>query len=439
MRTRAALLFTTATATATATAAAIATLAGCATDPSETDRLVPDDEVQEQAICPAPAPVVIDRSLFVSPTLAVEQAELRSRFSVAKIMKHILTSSGATAPADGTALWQRWWDSQNKAPGVFPDTPHCDDNGTTVNGFPVFCPRNEGALATSVPDSHFPIALVFRPDLAPRDGSTCGEARVVIAKPADASGRNLAIFEASIPNPSPGCGLAGCRKIAEFWAKLSANNSFSSRMDALERFYFQGLNLAQDGVVTAPALDAANLGLPNSSGASNGQIRSNQFMTGPNQQLWQLREFKLAKRCTLTTGCKLFFQPVSDKTNPFGTLFNDNNPQPLGPAFRTEFLDQVKPLSPQDVNQIGMTTSNQFNAGQSNSSGSENLYPFHFSQGNPAGFALDITNKLGSLGIPVLTANDIVARATTQACAGCHQLSNNVLLGGLDANGNPLQ
>ena len=427
MRARTALVFAT----------AIATTIGCAT---ESDELVPEDEAQPQelALCPIPPPPIdIDRSLFVSPTLAIEQAELRQRFSVGRIMKHILVSSGAQFPADGTELFRRWWDTQNSAAiAQFPDNPHCDDNGATINGFPVTCPRNEGQLATALPDSHFPIALVFRPDLAPRDGSTCGEARIVIAKPNNGS-RNLPIFEASIPNPDPSCGLTGCRKIAEFWARLSTVNSFSQRLDALERFYFFGLNQAQDGVVTAPVLNASNLGLPSSTGVRRGQIRTNQFMTGPFQQLWQLREFQLAQRCTIL-GCKLFMEPVTVKTNPFGTLFNDGNPQPLGPAFRTEFLDQVKPLLPQDVNQIGMSTSSPFNAGQSNAQLTENNYAFHFGLGNPAGFRLDITNKLASLG-SALTADNIVARATTQACAGCHQLSNLAPLGGLDAAGNPLR
>jgi hypothetical protein len=282
-----------------------------------------------------------------------------------------------------------------------------------------------------VPDSHFPVALVYRPDLTPADFSTCGEARIVIAKPSDASGRNLPIFELSIPNPDPSCPKAGCRRIAQFWAKLSSVASFSQRLDALERFYFTGLTAALDGFAMAPVLAAQNLGLPGATGRRRGQIRTNQFMTGPNPQIWQLREFQLNVSCTSTAGCKLFFEPVSDKTNPFGALFNDTNPQPLGPAFRNQFLGQLSALSPQDVNAIGMSTSNPFNAGQSNAQGTENEYGFHLNLGNPAGFKQAITNQLGLLGIP-LTADNIATRATTQSCGGCHQLSNNDLLGGLD-------
>jgi hypothetical protein len=374
-------------------ATAITAMIGCTLDQAE--ELV-SEEPGALAACIAPN-IDIDRSLFVSPTDPIEQNQLRTRFRVSRIMNHILASSGA-----------------------------------------------------ALPDSHFPVALVYRPDLAPRDGSTCGEARVVIAKPSDGTGRNLPIFEASIPNPSPSCGLAGCRKIAQFWANLSAVNSFSQRLDALERFYFLGLNLAQDGVVTKPVLDATNLGLPGPGPgvARHGQIRTNQFMTGQHHlPEWQLREFKLNRTCLgpadpdaapAPAPCKLFFEPVSDKTNPWGALFNDNNPHLHGAAFRTEFLTQLVALAPQDVNAIGMAVSNTFNAGQSNAQGAENLYTFHLNQGNPAGFRQAITTKLASLGIP-LTADNMAARATAQSCGGCHQLSNNVLLGGLDAGGQPLR
>ena len=126
------------------------------------------------------------------------------------------------------------------------------------------------------------------------------------------------------------------------------------------------------------------------------------------------------------------------KTNPFGPLFNDTSAQPLGPAFRTDFLNQLTALSPQDVNAIGMSTLAAHNAGQSNAQGAENNYAAQLALGNPAGFRQAITNQLAVLGIP-LTADNMAARATTQSCGGCHQLSNNALLGGLDASSNPLK
>ena len=415
--------------------AALAAAIGCTVDPTDSG----EEHVTETgplAACVVP-PIHVDRSLFVSPTTAADQAALRAKFPVSRIMKHLLTSSGAARPADGTELWRRWWDTQNAtASSQFPDNPHCDDHSQTINGYPVQCPRNEGALATSSPDSHFPIALVFRPDLAARDGSTCGEARVVIAKANDATGRNVPIIEAVIPNPSPTCGLVGCRKIAQFWANLSVTPSFSQRLAALERFYFTGLTVAQDGVATQPVLNASNLGLPDASGVRHGQIRTNQFMAGPNQ-IWQLREFQLARACT-GTDCRLYFEPVSAKTNAWGGLFNDLDPHPSGPTYRAELLDQIEELAPQDVTAIGMTTSPSCNAGQSNAQGTENRYGVHFALGNPLGFRAALTTELVNRGL-ALTPDDIVARATTQSCGGCHQLSNNALLGGQDAQGLPLR
>jgi len=429
-------------------ATAIATAIGCASEAGEP--LLAEELAEGPAATTAAAaaascvvPTVdIDRSLFVSPTAAAEQTELRTRFPVSRIMQQIFTSSGATLPGDGTALWKRWWDTQNAATGAaFADNPHCSDNGQTINGFPVACPRNEGALATSLPDSHFPVALVYRPDLTPADFSTCGEARIVTARPNDASGRNLPIFEAAIPNPEPSCPKSGCRKVAQFWANLSAVSSFSQRLDALERLYFTGLTVAQDGFAMLPVMSAANLGLPDpSTGARRGQIRTNQFMTGAGPQIWQLREFKLALACPPSASCKLLVEPASVKINPFGPLLNDpllpGAPSP-GPAYRTELLTQLTALSPQDVNAITMATSAQFNAGQSTSQGVPFLddnYGVQLLLGNPLGFRLTLTNQLAMQGIPLL-ADNIAARAMTQSCAGCHQLSNNALLGGLDASG----
>ena len=392
------------------------------------------------AACTIPS-INIDRSLFVSPTLATDQAALRARFPLSRILGHILASSGAARPADAAELFHRWWDTQNSAAtAVFTDNPHCDDGGGTVNGYPVSCPRNEGALASASgsPDLHVPIALVYRPDLGPRDGSSCGEARVILAKPSDTAGRNLLIFEAALPNPEPGCGLVGCRRVAAFWAGLSVVTSFSLRLAALERFYFTGFDALHDGLGMPPALDAAHLGLPDAAGARRGQIRTNQFMTGPNPQTWQLREFQLARACTAEAGCKLLFEPVSVKTNPWGALFDDLAPDPLGPAFRDAFLGQLPALAPQDVNAIGMTTGAPYNAGQSNAQGTENRYVAQLALGDPAGFRQALTDRLAALGL-ALTAEDMAARATAQSCGGCHQLSNNALLGGLDAAGAPLR
>jgi hypothetical protein len=427
-------------------AAALAALAaiGCTIDPADpADSGDPapvedaPDDVAEAAMCPAPPPIDIDRSLFVSPTNPLDQAQLRARFSASRIMAHLLASSGAARPASGTELFRRWWDTQNSGANArFVDNPHCDDAGGTINGFPVACQRNEGVLASGTPDGHFPVALIYRPDLAAADGSSCGEARVVIAKPNDPTGRNLAIFEASIPNPDPGCGVVGCRKIAQFWAGLSAVPSFAQRLDALERFYFTGLTVAQDGVATPPALDAANLGLPGPGDARKGQIRTNQFMAGPSPQIWQLRELKLARACAAPGDCKLFFEPASVKTNPHGVLFDDRNPHPLGPAFRDDFLDQIPALAATDINAISMSVFEDFDAGQSNAQGPENQYVLRLGQGDPAGFRKAIADQLAVLGIP-LTPEQIAARATTQSCGGCHQLSNGAPLGGVDPLGNP--
>ncbi len=369
------------------------------------------------------------------------RAECALRVPPARRLAARGASSGAARPAGAAELFHRWWDSQNSAAtAVFADTPHCDDADGTVNGYSRLVPAQRGRARGSVR-----IARQPRPDRArlparsrPRDGSYCGEARVILARPSDAAGRNLIIFEAAIPNPEPGCGVVGCRRVAAFWAGLSAINAAPARMAALERFYFTGFAEAHDGLSLPPALDATHLGMPDGAGVRRGKIRTNQFMTGPNPQQWQLREFKLARACTPESGCKLYFEPVSVKTNPWGGLFNDLAPSPLGPTFRDAFLGQLTALAPQAVTAMSMTIGDTFNAGQSTAQGTENRYAAQLALGDPAGFRQAITDRLATLGLS-LTADDIAARATAQSCAGCHQLSNNALLGGVDAAGAPLR
>src|SRR5262245_9391741 len=70
---------------------AIATAIGCTSELAEPDAPLPPDD---GATCPAQV-IDVNRSLFVSPTDPAEQAALRSRFAVSRIMSHILASSGA--------------------------------------------------------------------------------------------------------------------------------------------------------------------------------------------------------------------------------------------------------------------------------------------------------------------------------------------------------
>jgi len=120
-----------------------------------------------------------------------------------------------------------------------------------------------------------------------------------------------------LANPRPELGLEGCRPVATFWSDLSANTDVTSRKNALVNFYFNGLG----GFM--PVVHVENYGLPGAGRSTTGQLRTNQFIQSP----WLLREFKLKKTCG--TSCSMVFQPVTDKTNPFGMLFMQGSTEAL--------------------------------------------------------------------------------------------------------------
>jgi hypothetical protein len=115
------------------------------------------------------------------------------------------------------------------------------------------------------------------------------------------------------------------------------------------------------------------------------------------------------------------------KVNPFGALFS-TSPGSLGPAFQADFVaNQVPLLVTNKINRLTMATPLQFDAGQSTEQGTSNDYRTQIT-GNTA-FLNAIQTKLTALGSG-LSPQNIADRATTQSCAGCHQLTNNKDLGG---------
>jgi hypothetical protein len=376
-------------------------------------------------ICPVHSAVDVDprQSLLITETDVVSQAiSLRRVFD--KILKDVNASSG-----NRLTLWQQWWDTQNLSPGLG-FGPNCDNfvdaNGAAqLNNFPLDCPRNEGTeighdpFDSSQPGFYYPIALVNRFDLAPRDGTHCGEYRVIFARdPSAGEGRNLIIFEAVLPNPRPGCGLEGCREVAQFWAQLSKVADPAQRARMLARFYFRGLPDA--GV--APVISAGHFS------AGTGQIRTNQFMTGSQFREWQLREFKLARRQpNANNSSPLAFVPVTTKSTAWGPLFSDNANHSQALRFKRDFLSQIDELTNAQAAAIGVELSDQSFTGQSTVRlFGESDYSQHF---DDAGlFASVMQSRLNMLGSG-LSPDEIVSRAETQTCAGCHQLSNNEPLG----------
>ena len=372
-------------------------------------------------------------TIDVRRSLAVTEQTILSRFSLQRVLTQLATQS-AVPGLTATALFQQWWDTQNPGPGLYPG-PHCDDTvtppiGSTINGYPYLC-RNgaEGAQASCDPfatDStcaYIPIGLFNRYDQAPENGAHCGEYRIVYAKVSginSTSDRNLLIFEAALPNPHPQQGLKGCQQIIDTWANLTPENDIQARAAALEGFYFSG-----QGVVS-PVVSISNYG-DNALGA--GQIRTNQFSNTATG--WSLREFKLLRSCSGNSCSSMRFVPVTNKNNSFGPLFDPSTTYATAPAFRSFFPSQVSNLNASSIPGLDISTPDTFNTAQSQASGAaaaEMRYSVQFGTG-PSSLRTDIQTQLSALG-SALTPDDIVARAQTQSCAGCHRLSNNVALGG---------
>lgn len=385
-------------------------------------RPVPPDEI---AIC-QPTATQIDerRSLYVTDQAILSGAG--EDFTLLNTLNQLASQVGDDT-LTGLDLFEQWWDTQNNAPG-FGNGPHCQN---PFNGYDNQCPRSaEGAqadpmLSAAQLGSYTPIAVVNRFDLAPPDGSNCGEYRIVYGKTSLGT-RNLPIFEAKLPNPNPGCGIQACRPVAEFWARLSNVNNPTRRAQLLHRFFYEGLPGFTPVVHIANYAGEAGGGY---NGAS-GQIRTNQFMQGP----WNLREFRLehdarANPPTLT------FIPETVKANPFGRLFDGSLPGSNDPlaakaaAFQRHFLTQVGSLAIDDLNRFNYSVPDEFNAGESHMFGSgptDYLAQFNNDNGSSP-FRTLLDARAQELG---LTSDDIVNRAMALSCGGCHQESVGRPMGG---------
>jgi hypothetical protein len=393
-------------------------------------------------------------------SLVVTEKTILARFSFQRVMDQLVEQSSV----DGLTalnLFRQWWDTQNPRldPAGLALGPHCDDEvddegNPILNDFPYTCRPipSEGGQVTADPfadpdnnpDAYIPIGLFNRFDLAPSAGTHCGEYRIVYAKRSgidDGRERNLLIFEAMLPNPRPKQGLAGCRRIVSYWAKLSQEEDVEERAQALERLYFEGLEDVE------PVVHVRHYG---DNPQEAGQVRTNQFMqpsSQPSPGGWSLREFKLIRTCDDEALCTAMqFIPVTNKVNPFGPLHipDPNLAHPKAAGYQDHFVTQLQinqeeagkspvGLAAENLHDIRFDVPDTFNTGQSQASGSEeNDYWLHFTSLEPSmatPFRSAIQAELDHLG-SALTPEQIVLRAGTQSCAGCHRLLNNEELGG---------
>jgi hypothetical protein len=359
-------------------------------------------------------------TLDMRRSFAVTDFAILDGFSFERVMNALVERSGVRGMT-ATQLFQQWLDTQNRKPGlVNAETPHCDDflvdGKPSFNGFPRRCPTTEGALATGepfVPAQFIPLAIINRFDLAATDGSHCGQYRLIYArKTAQQSDVLHFIFEGVLRNPSPTRDLAGCRDVAQFWADLSAINSTTERRARLETFFFTGL----PGF--APVVDPGSY-----SRASGGGIRSFHYSpsAGGKPQFYQ---FRLEKTCA-ESSCQLMMEPDVLQNMPMGNLFDAKIQSEQGLRFRENFIQQVETLAISDRNRFFMDVPREFLIAESDPVDGEPAFLFlpSFFSGlvTPDGqeFSAQIADELKRVGSS-LTPTDLVYRAQTQNCYGCH-------------------
>lgn len=390
----------------------------------ESDAL-PFEAIKDLKVCFKPATVDVstidvDRSLFVHDRATLDAADFSLKRTLTKLAADAVAigAKGATA----TGLFRDLWDTQNTdAAAATPAGAHCDDNGTTLNGFPNACRPTEGAQAKAADleaemAKYRPVGIVNRLDLAAEGWKNCGEHRIVYGRQGATFERSFIIFEAVLPNPRPGC-ESGCRAVAEHWYGLSSVADPAERAKRLEKLFYKGLP-GYEPVVRVNHYAAKQSG--GYSGGS-GQIRTNQFL----QQPWMLKEFKLATDCTHKP-CKLDVVPIPVKVNPDGNLWTEA-PAGLAHNFQKNVvLPQVSSMGINDINAFSYEVPLAFDAARSESQtgGIQDHYfeAYTAVPGVPGGFRASLASAATTTS-PALTDTQVVNRALALSCAGCHQPS----------------
>jgi hypothetical protein len=376
------------------------------------------------------ATVNVDRSLFVHDRATLD-ALGPNAFSLQRTLRKIAADAVAAGATGATAaqLFRDLWDTQNtEVSAATPAGAHCDDNGTTLNGFPNACRPLDGAQAKATNlvaeiAKYRPVGLVNRLDLAAEGWKNCGEHRIVYGREEPGPARSFIIFEAVLPNPRPGC-ESGCRGVAEHWYKLSSVSDPAERARRLERLYYVGI----PGYRPVVHVDHyAARGASGGYSGGSGQVRTNQFLQPPGviNQPWMLKEFKLALDCSHAP-CKLDAVPIPVKLNPDGNLWAETTAGLANSFQQSVVLPQVDQLAIDDVNRFTYQVPVAFDAARSQSSPpvltARDLYREAYTSvpGHPGGFREKLASKAAA-SAPALTEAQVVNRAAALSCAGCHQ------------------
>jgi len=206
------------------------------------------------------------------PTLVNTDSFVLSRFPLDKVYKQLISTAGVGAPTS-TQLYRQLWDSMDTAANGQFTAPHCDNNGSTINGFPIDCPRPETQLKKTLPSKFTPVALFNRFDLAASDGSNCGEYRIVYAMnnsgggggyPGGGFNPELPIEQQPIVDPNPpdpiGPIVVGTRALAVSTASASVLNPAKLSSAALKASVIEAtpITVGPSIIITPPPQPTVN-------------------------------------------------------------------------------------------------------------------------------------------------------------------------------------
>ena len=188
-----------------------------------------------------------------------------------------------------------------------------------------------------------------------------------------------------------------------------------------------GLHKTTRDLLRAAAKDIAIVSAANfggNTGTGLGQIRLNEFT---NRAEWELREYKTLRTC-VGLKCDLTLAPLDVAANPADVLVGGTHPQAA--AFQAAFVDDMLPglLAP-TIPGIALAVPRQWNAWESISHHEPEEPRTTFVDVAGPDLRAAIETKLGALG-SALTTDDVLARASTQTCSGCHEMSSDAPLGG---------
>lgn len=249
------------------------------------------------------------------------------------------------------------------------------------------------------------IAIVNRFDLAAPDYTDCGEYRLVFSRSTEGTARLHIAIETVLPNPDPPSGRRGCAAVAEFWWGLALTESVEARRQHLQRFFFEGLPPYR------PALDSRSF-------ETRGRVRTTEIGDGRPR----FRQYEWKRHCATARPCAPKLSSVALDNMPDGSLFDAGTGDRVA-TFRREFLRQVGSLSIPDVNRYFMNIDRAYSVSDVEALVPAFNYrlPFRRSLQTDSGraFREQIAEELRNAD-STLSPEDIISRAETQNCAGCH-------------------